>query len=241
MSELNIELLSRMLSLKYIIEKSRTEQKEKIIKSPFSENSYTIDTVKMSLMTSFLFLECPFTVNVILKPSPVHGKGVFAVRDIKAGSLLTLYPADIIQFRPKGITLEKAKFLTQEGGSALLSTSERIQNRIKSKTKLEKEFLKLKKYRLMISAQYSIVGDPTFDDNPFYLGHFINDRFTCTSSSEKARKLYLTLSMTKMNCRHVTIENDLHTAIVATRDLKCGEELFMSYGSDYWLEENGVK
>ena len=44
--------------------------------------------------------------------------------------------------------------------------------------------------------------------------------------------------MLKANCIFHNLKGDLHVAIVTTKDIKKGEELFISYGLGYWKSYN---
>ena len=59
------------------------------------------------------------TIKCTIKPSPIGGVGIFAIRDIKQGELLTEYTYDTLNLRKGFITLTREDF-------ALLNTA--IQN-----------------------------------------------------------------------------------------------------------------
>src|SRR5260221_13938658 len=64
-------------------------------------NNYTLDPGRFKIMKSVgMFSDMNFPVRVVLKESPIHGKGVFATSKIPKGSLITFYPADILSYYP---------------------------------------------------------------------------------------------------------------------------------------------
>ena len=150
-----------------------------------------------------------------VKPSSVHGLGVFATRDITEGSYVTLYPADDIFFTPTWG--QEDHVVTMNGG--LLPKSV-----VNSYTlKLTGEYKQL--------AMLGAVGDPRKHDNPHYLGHMLND--SVKLSNPEAAAVYNRISFLRENCVDVHYEGLQFMA--ATRDIKAGEELFFTYGVDYWL------
>ena len=150
-----------------------------------------------------------------VKPSSVHGLGVFATRDIAVDSYVTLYPSDDIMFRPT-----TWKHRAMYGGRLPASVVSAYS------LKLRGEFKQL--------SLLAAVGDPMKHDNPHYLGHMMNDSVKC--SNPKAVEVYDRISSLRENCIDVPFEG-LHY-MAATRDIKAGEELFFTYGPDYWLNRS---
>lgn len=159
--------------------------------------------------------------NVVIKESNIHGKGVFAKKDIKKGEIITLYPGDVAIYLPEG-----------NNGDKTLSYNF-FSDRMASKAEEGKNYLDLSKYSYSIDTKHIISGCPDFVDNPSYLGHMINDRFVC-DYDKITPEIYLELSMKKTNSMFVPIADNIQVAIVARRDIKAGEEIFISYGVQYW-------
>lgn len=88
-------------------------------------------------------------------------------------------------------------------------------------------------YAYSASKNYTIIGDPMFDSDPNYMGHFINDGAK-PGASEKSKQIYEKISYLKHNCKFEHIQHDLQVAMVATKYIKQGEELFTIYGASYW-------
>lgn len=192
-----------------------------------------LDYIKLDLLSRKLSL--PLN-NVELKPSKIHGKGVFTIKKILKGQIITMYPADIVSFLTEG---------------RLDGDENKLQNKI---TMYSYEMIDLKNknpdisislkdyddYKYSIDfTNYDIYGNPEFDRNPAYLGHFINDSARC-HKNPKSIPIYYNVTSAKRNCEFENICG-LQIAIIAIRDIEIGEELFLSYGIGYWnsiIKEN---
>ena len=92
-------------------------------------------------------------------------------------------------------------------------------------------------YTLKLTGEYKqlamlgAVGDPRKHDNPHYLGHMLND--SVKLSNPEAAAVYHRISFLCESCVDVHYEGLQFMA--ATRDIKAGEELFFTYGVEYWL------
>ena len=71
------------------------------------------------------------------------------------------------------------------------------------------------------------------------MGHFINDGAK-SNSTDKSNEIYKTITLLKKNCKFYNLK-DLHVAIISTKNIKIGEELFISYGIGYWKSYNKNK
>ena len=144
-------------------------------------------------------------------PSPVHGNGVFATRDIAVNEVITLYPCDIVtEVVSKGI-----KYHIPLGHPFF-----------KSKTDCERY-----SYFDRGLMTLALVGDPLQTDNPTFLGHMCNDKSKC--GSELDTRSYL-LNSHSSNASFTLFDKEF-VAIVAKRSISNGEEIFVTYGVDYWL------
>lgn len=87
------------------------------------------------------------------------------------------------------------------------------------------------------------------DDDPAYYGHFANDGAgylaleICTAPSlaiemglEERIAEYVSESEDLANAAHKPLEGGGHILTVATKDIKAGEEIMVTYGPEYWLE-----
>jgi hypothetical protein len=106
---------------------------------------------------------------------------------------------------------------------------------------------------------YSVMGHPSLDDNPAYYGHFANDgagqlaleKANSPNNIQAAKELgldteeefsveenialYVLKSIEVANAKHQSlVVGDLHMLTVATRDIEEGEEIYVTYGHEYW-------
>ena len=105
-------------------------------------------------------------------------------------------------------------------------------------------------YEVRINDTISVIGDPHRHSDPAYLGHMINDHCTIDDNNNniidvenniddneaELVRQYNIKSIQQSNCKiQIGIDHQCHVEIVATRNISLGEELFLSYGSSYWL------
>ena len=101
-------------------------------------------------------------------------------------------------------------------------------------------------YAAAVCDTYSVMGMSTLDADPAYYGHFANDgagHFASQkgdedSEIEKFIATYVLESVELSNAMHRNLGGGLHMGTVATRDIEEGEEIFVTYGPDYWLEHS---
>jgi hypothetical protein len=114
-------------------------------------------------------------------------------------------------------------------------------------------------YAASVDDYYSVMGHPSLDDNPAYYGHFANDgagQLALEKSNspnniqaalelgldteeafsvEESIALYVLKSLEVANAKHQSLDvGELHLLTVATRDIEEGEEIYVTYGPDYW-------
>jgi hypothetical protein len=173
--------------------------------------------LKIFLKTRFEFN----SGNVYISNSKIHGKGVFAKRDIKKNEIITLYPPDLLVYYPNENRHE----------------SGHIKNVIVSKDcktiiNNDKDFNSLMKYAYDVNTKYTIIGDPNNLDDPNYLGHMINDGYLLKSDDNKFD--YLEKSVKSSNAIYKTIKEYV-IVIEANKDINKGDEIFIMYGYYYWM------
>lgn len=144
-----------------------------------------------------------------------HGKGVFAMKDLEANEVVTMYP-------------EHAKY---KRGEDHYTSSFDIQ--------LSKDTFW--EYSLNMEDGSVIYGDPKILVSGF-LGHMINDS---TTESERLKKCTIDeMVKESIKYKLKSIENDNCLLankngvgyVVTTKKIKKGDELFVSYGAVYWSE-----
>lgn len=158
------------------------------------------------------------------------GLGLFATRDIACGELVTFYPGDAI-----------AVWKAQEGGSsirdAIFEVSEDAEADWVARWKDPEpdHISRCLAYTVRTATNRAIIGDPAQCSDPAYLGHMANDAAMCVGPGT-AKQVYELASEAAANVGLVTKSvSGCHHAVVATKPIASGCEIFMSYGSSYWL------
>ena len=104
---------------------------------------------------------------------------------------------------------------------------------------VDNEIPPLTSYAASVDDVYSVMGHPSLDDNPAYFGHFANDgaghialqsKVGDCGGIEETISSYVSESLQLSNARHVPISGGLHLGTVATKDIKNGEEVLVTYG-----------
>ena len=153
---------------------------------------------------------------VTVRPSPVHGDGVFAKRNIKRGSLVTMYPCDAFSYTTKG---EQTLWAKSNGDPMLRCEAELLFG-----------------YSAQIEpTNIAIAGDPDKYSNAS-CGHLINDgAFLLTKDCNVDEVLkYAKASAEAQNCHFIPLAG-IVLAVVASRDIKKGDEVFATYGAGFWV------
>jgi hypothetical protein len=191
----------------------------------------TMDTMKQVYdrdRMHFLGLILPFPVDVVeLRPSRVHGRGVFAKRKISKNEIVTFYPGDMVSWHANGRHPDDPTYvgigMDHEGDGLTMS----------AKVNYEKDRDCYNDYSTMVVPFYDVIGTPENDKNPAYLGHFINDAAKA-NKDERSIPIYNAISQAKANVKFMSI-HDLHVAIIATRDIEADEEIYIPYAAKYWM------
>lgn len=184
------------------------------------------------------------------------GQGLFVRKDCPEGTLLTCYPGDaLVDLASNGDgvididTNNNAEGRVTWGSHASSRTNATTMTndeddrdgdgKTNSKDDGFNKFALRQDYMLRaICDHWGIVAVPEIlgDADPSYLGHFANDGAQHPPSCESELAAYVIESADKANAMHQPCE-DCHMITVATRDLKAGEEIFVTYGPDYWREQ----
>jgi hypothetical protein len=193
---------------------------------PLNNKEYVIDKCKLNFLSKIF----PFAFDKVkLRKSLIHGFGVFAKQNINKGEIITFYPGDFVQYCPNE-DMYVPNHLT------MIYRSQRFENKFGEVTDAK---YRDNDYAFEVNSFYGIIGCNHFTDDPNYLGHFINDGAR-TNSTEKSNEIYLQISNLKRNCQFHILK-DLHVAIVATKNINIGDELFIRYGLNYWHSFNNKK
>lgn len=161
-------------------------------------------------------------------PSPVHGLGVFATRNIRQGELITLYPGDAVL---------KWKDNCRLTANVSVLFGPHIPEIDQDPAKVLAE--QSRAYEVLATETTSIIGNPSLCYDMAYVGHIINDGASC--DSPEGRDQYNEETSRRLNAEHFSVTGwsglkmPLHFGTKATRDISANEEIFVSYSFGYWL------
>ena len=145
---------------------------------------------------------------VRVSASEIHGRGVFATRDIKQNELVTSYPVHALQ-----ICMDKI------GGPHCFSCWYRDATLKDDYAASNWERYKMYGRRGFAADRgIAFFGDPSVH-SPSECGHMVNDPI---NTGRRA------------NCFPCPLVGGVVTAILMSLPVKKGEELLLSYGPDYW-------
>ena len=202
-----ISLKSYLFSTQYQIEKSGNHPLWKVV------NKYDI---KMN--------------NCYISSSNVHGLGVFSNRDMNAGDIITIYPADIA-----------VEVVDPQSNQFNVLISKELYNLKFSEIGFTKENLIescsdfFRSYLVQLTETINISATPELHNDVTYIGHMINDGTNIIPIDENTSEEYDTMSESKQNCYFKYYNNLLF--VVAKKSISKDEELFVMYCSKYWLSD----
>ncbi|KAL3940306.1 MAG: hypothetical protein SGBAC_005133 [Bacillariaceae sp.] len=166
---------------------------------------------------------------------PGAGLGLFATKNIKAGSIVSFYPAHTLGIEHEDEFLfvsnndqNRDYFLKNppDASSFLHATDQPIFNRPSIMAATAPEIK---------TAPLYLDVNPHRPVSPAWVSHYINDGATMKENSVAGVEDYYLNSKTKKNCIHIPFGPSPILATVATKKIKKGDELFTSYGCVYWI------
>lgn len=177
---------------------------------------------------------------VEVKESSISGAGLglFAKKNIKAGTIVSFYPAHTI-----GIILGDSirRISRNDSGSMCEQQQEEDETTASNQTYLHHVLGSRPLFKVDIAGDLG--GDSIFLDVDLsqpertgFASHRINDGATVMANSEDGVLAYYCASRRSKNCVIVPFGPSPLLATVTTKKLKKGEELFTTYGCSYWLE-----
>jgi len=186
----------------------------------------------------------PRKTAVVQKSSIAEaGMGVFALQNIKAGTLVGYYPVH-------AIGIEQLDDNGDEVSSVCLAARQQDQpyfDQVATDTQKSNymqyligsrriagnaDFGSNNKHRLFVDVQ------PSLPLNDKWISHFINDGATVRDNNTEASVLnYYKASRNMKNCVHIPFAASPIMATVTTRKVRKGEELFTTYGCLYWCAD----
>mmetsp|Transcript_37642 Transcript_37642/g.67802 ORF Transcript_37642/g.67802 Transcript_37642/m.67802 type:complete len:373 (-) Transcript_37642:106-1224(-) len=157
------------------------------------------------------------------------GNGVFASRDIERGELITLYPGDAVLIQDSTAGEDVAAPV-----GVMFGNHVNIGDRDTSGVTTHEA----RSYEMEINTYTSIVADPRIDiEGCAYMGHVCNDGAALHEFDKVSREIYTAATAESCNAEHIVMEG-AHMGTIATRAIKNGEEIFVSYGEGYWLSRS---
>mmetsp|Transcript_12790 Transcript_12790/g.26451 ORF Transcript_12790/g.26451 Transcript_12790/m.26451 type:complete len:318 (-) Transcript_12790:382-1335(-) len=163
---------------------------------------------------------------------PGAGKGLFATKNIKKGTLIGFYPVH-------GIGAE-----FEDGSYVCCGITPEDQAHFDGIKDLKSNYIQyLIGSRKLGGADFGEGTQLFVDVNPgradvsgCWNGHLVNDGATMSENSEQGMLGYYTASQKCKNCVHIPFGPSPLIAVVTTKKVKKGDELFTTYGCLYWLE-----
>ena len=199
--------------------------------APFHENKYLVyamDMLQAEDMTRFIMLSknlipSGLGSHVEVRPSAMHGDGVFARCNIKAGTFLTMYPADAISIAVDRTTT----YWFHTNGDKFEESEAPLYYRYSALVTFEKSCGSK-------NIDISIAGNPDIYSSDA-CGHLINDGAMLENDDFGPGEMatYMRLSYNKQNCGFVPVYG-CFLAVVATRDIRKDEELHTHYSPEFW-------
>ncbi len=220
MDEKETERMQGMLSAMY-----KSARSSQYAKENFTDGSTAwIDGARMALLsTPVPVFGCK--VSVEIRESSIHGLGVFATRNMDENTCFTFYLGDVVEYYPDG------NRTTNHRKVAKCST--RAVPYMKQEKDLAIAMQALEPYALTVDKRVTVTGHPLCKDDPWNIGHFVNDRFSYDGDKMNG-DIYLKLSSKRANCKYHIFGKNLHVGLITTRQITKDEELFATYGVDYW-------
>lgn len=214
-----------------------TEGLQKIVKK--MNVAMTPDFFESSPSLKTLYSNCVKLVEVKESSIAGAGLGLFAKKNIKAGTIVSFYPAHAL-----GVEMETGESNCSSTFSFLDSDRTYFQDHpCTASCYLHcTDQALFKRSSILLDIAQGLEDVPLYLDVnprrpivPAWVSQFINDGATVESNNEEGVLDYYKGTKSKKNCIHIPWGPSPVMATVATKKIKKGEELFTSYGGTYWL------
>jgi len=178
---------------------------------------------------------------VEVRPSMIHGQGVFATRYIPKGSRVCFFDYDIKRWHMHA----KLSINSSSQELSICNAESFFKSYAKENPDYDRSmylYPSFERYDEPCTGYVLVARNWDKDKtSPFAVGHFINDSAIPSYRGEEvsiseatvATELYMKSSLTRQN-----VEIDDNFWFVTTRDVLAGEELFTTYGREYWLHRH---
>lgn len=158
--------------------------------------------------------------RVYIKKSRIHGRGVFALKPIKKGDIITFYFPYLVEYIHK---------FEEEEGFVITP----IISRRKFGGKIE-ELDNLRKSAIRLSNDAVMIGDDEYYGDTRFVGHMVNDPCDFRSGLITSAD-YESEIKAKSNATLIRYNEDVRFIyLVANRDIVKDEEILVPYGCNYW-------
>jgi hypothetical protein len=203
----------------------------------FMETDYLLQTTNKALRS--LFQTCIDCVYIDKSTIPQAGRGLFASHDIPKGTIVAFYPVHFIGFRFQESGLCNSVGLPSSS-SSLSSTDDDKQGgdfHVESSSYTLNSFTNRKLCGIDLCNDLNLQGNLFVDMNPNKKNQdgwacgFINDGAIVQSHNDTN---YYLQSKSCQNVEIVPFSTAPFHVGVTTKDVKEGQELFVSYGFSYW-------
>jgi len=184
-----------------------------------------------------MYSNCAKLVAVKESSITEAGLGLFAKKNIKAGTIICFYPAHAL-----GVEIGEGE------SSSIFSCLDLDREYFKENPSSTSCYLHctdqplFKRSSILADRVQNFEGVPLYLDVnpnrvivPAWVSQFINDGATVESNCEKGVLDYYAATKSKKNCIHIPWGPSPIIVTVTTKKVKKGAELFTSYGSTYWL------
>ena len=192
------------------------------------------------------------------------GHGLFAMEDIAKGEIITCYPGDALlcEYSYEGDDEvcddeecydedSSEEFIHEVIWGEHVPMKERMEEGAVFDGIKELSIPPLTSYSVSLDDVCSILGLPALDKDSAYYGHFANDGAAhlflsgngVSVHAEAIISAYGLESVALSNAEHKPLDTTggsfalggLHIVTVATKNIKEGEEILVTYGHDYWM------
>jgi hypothetical protein len=172
-----------------------------------------------------------------VQSSEIHGKGLFATKEINKGDMITMYPIDVSVYETKDPETSAHKALVCYSQHP---TPESLAPEVVGNTILEN-----RAYAHAVAANgmpLTMALETATKHDPSHLGHWANDAVCYAPLEEDAEsdaqkqsiKEYEEESYNRSNAEHLSVARGIFVITVAKRDITVGEEITVKYGVDWW-------
>lgn len=151
-----------------------------------------------------------YYLDIYIKKSKINGLGVFANKDFNKGELITRYPAHYIY------KLNQYSIFNID-------------------LELNTNYID---YRMDLSDNIAIIGHPKLIHNMTLVGHICNDGYkhNFKTNNKKNRNKYNKKAKEYNNSTFFPYDEVI--TIMSGKKIKKDEEILVSYGFNYWLNQN---